>query len=60
MHRFDTPSCLVICYAITKRVTLLWVRLHLGEQPFSFGYDWRVIGGIILHKHIIPNDMRVL
>ena len=29
----------------TKRVTLLWVRLDLGEQPFSFGYDWRVIGG---------------
>ena len=45
MHRFDTPSCLVICYAITKRVTLLWVRLGLGEQPFSFVFDWRVIGG---------------
>ena len=29
----------------TKRVTLLWVRLGLGEQPFSLGYDWRVIGG---------------
>ena len=24
-------SCLVICYVIIKRVTLLWVRLHLGE-----------------------------
>ena len=28
-------SCLVICYTTTKRVTLLWVRLGLGEQPFS-------------------------
>ena len=28
-----------------KWVTLLWVRLGLGEQPFLFGYDWRVIGG---------------
>jgi len=20
-------------------------EIGLGEQPFSFGYDWRVIGG---------------
>lgn len=28
-------TCLVICYAITKRGTLLWVRLDLGEQSFK-------------------------
>ncbi len=28
-----------------KWVTPLGVRLHLGEQPFSFVFDWRVIGG---------------
>ncbi len=47
-------------WSLLKMYTHNRVRLGLGEQPFSFGYDWRVIGGIILHKHIIPNDMHVL
>ena len=38
-------SCLVNTDYNIKLRTPLGVRLGLGEQPFSFGYDWRVIGG---------------
>ena len=32
-------TTIALMRGMVKRVTLLWVRLHLGEQPFSFVCD---------------------